>query len=272
MTAQDEAVRDAMRGAVSEARRRARQATEVDHQVRDKAVGVLVTGGMSVRKARRAVGMTHRERAHASAQTAGAVLRRWAERTGDRIRGSRYDVNSPMGPEDRQHLLAVHGALEEIWTVASATTSPWHREGLESNLVIARHGCPVPDDRRDLRQDTPAAEFTNVVTGEKVLVYSFERWNGGPDKDGRGTYRILRIDKDGNQTPQSPVAYGLAQNADRFGGGWSPAAPGDHSIFETLVAAIQTQLAIVPDAIGATPASELRAVRRRRSQPDLRRP
>lgn len=30
MTAQDEAVRDAMRGAVSEARRRARQATEVD--------------------------------------------------------------------------------------------------------------------------------------------------------------------------------------------------------------------------------------------------
>ncbi|MBC2644311.1 MULTISPECIES: hypothetical protein [unclassified Rhodococcus (in: high G+C Gram-positive bacteria)] len=269
MAEQNDAVRDAMRGAVSEARRRARQATEVDHQVRDKAVGVLVTGGMSVGKARRAVGMTRRERAHASAQMAGAVLRRWAER----VRGTKYGVNSPMGPEDRRHLLAVHGALEEIWTVASATTSQWHSEdGLHSDLVISRNGCPVPDDRQNLRMDTAAAEFTNVVTGEKVLVYSFERWNGGPGADGRGTYRILRIDGNGNQILQSPADYGLGENAGRFGGGWSPPAPGDNSVFEALVSAIQTQLAIVPDAIGATPASELRAVRRRRAQPDLRRP
>jgi len=107
-----------------------------------------------------------------------------------------------------------------------------------------------PEDRADLSHDTFAAEFTNVMTGEKVLVYTVERWNGGPGKDGRGRYRSVRVDESGHHLPQSPVDYGLGADADRFGSGLP--APSDFSVFDSLVEAIEVRLGVVPDAVYAT--------------------
>ncbi|MFD7011174.1 hypothetical protein [Rhodococcus jostii] len=270
MAEQDKAVRDAMRGAVAEARRRARWATEVNHEVRDKALGVLVANGMSMRQARRAVGLGRRERIQASAQMVGAALRRWVEQVEYRVRGPESGLMPPTAPDVLERHHAVSDAIQEIWMVASATPSPWHCErALLSQEVIARNRCPVPEDRADLSHDTFAAEFTNVMTGEKVLVYTVERWNGGPGKDGRGRYRIVRVDESGKPIPQSPVDYGLSADADRFGSGWP--APSDSSVLDTLIEAIEVHLGVVPDAVYATPASELRVTRRRRALLDMRR-
>jgi len=146
---QDRAVREAMHGAVAEARRRARWATEVNHEVRDQALGVLVANGMSMRQARRAAGLGRRERIEASAQMVGAVVRRWVEQVEHRVRGPEGGLMPPTPPEVLERHHVVSEAIQEIWMVASATPSRWHCErALLSEEVIARHQCPVPGGSR----------------------------------------------------------------------------------------------------------------------------
>ncbi|MFI6432890.1 hypothetical protein [Rhodococcus oryzae] len=221
----------------------------------DMAVGMLIERGTSVRAARRAVGVPLRVGLYESLRTTNQrVLRKIRSRNLDQ-----YTV-VPSGKSEKTDL----DAVSEMWAAAELTASVWsHSEftGLSRALMI-QHGIPIPASLTDIGLDTSAAEFVNHVTGERILVYSLERWCGAlrpepPAADGmdrwdyRGTYRVERVSPDGQRTPIDLTTLGLPAGVERFGGGWSPPAHADHDAFERICDAIRVTYNIIPDAFTA---------------------
>ncbi|MFD4182164.1 hypothetical protein [Rhodococcus sp. NPDC058514] len=99
--------------------------------------------------------------------------------------------------------------------------------------------------------DTAAREYQQVTTGQRVLIYSQERWKGRPDPDSedgwdrRGRYLIERCPglEEGRcaerHTPFPLSELGLRDGDDLFGTGWPVRRPTAHQVWKLLTAAIE---------------------------------
>ncbi|WP_027502533.1 helix-turn-helix domain-containing protein [Rhodococcus sp. UNC363MFTsu5.1] len=122
---------------------------------------------------------------------------------------------------------------------------------LVSHERMALHGIGIELLRSAGLADTAAREYLHVTTGQRILVYSQERWKGRPDEaaedgwDKRGRYRIERCPglEEGrcadSHTPLLLGEIGLREGDDLFGNGWPGRRPTAHQVWKLLTAAIE---------------------------------
>lgn len=94
----------------------------------------------------------------------------------------------------------------------------------DNNITLPDHWQNSPDGL-----DTPAAQFDNPDTGDRIVVYSLESQQGNPlfDKkkhcvgyDFKGTYRIDYRPASGDPEPMSLEELGTSETNLRFGSRW----------------------------------------------------
>jgi hypothetical protein len=142
---------------------------------------------------------------------------------------------------------------------------PWRRRvgvgaGRDASERGGRHrerdpGAP-PVTRGYL--DTSGAQFRNVQTGERILVYSLQRWRGAPEFDSatgdlsgwdhRGRYRVELCAANSRPAVMPLELVGLAAKATCFGSGWADPTRrrSDGEAFRRIVAALRRHCGIWP--------------------------
>lgn len=142
------------------------------------------------------------------------------------------DISDAMENDDRWKSRWLKDILG---SVADNGPSPWrHAPAQLSSDLVAANGITLPAGVEFDRLDTPAAQFDNVVTGERVLLYTLQRWNGSRlvnsvtgeivGAGGRGVYRIELRAANGARCELSPELVELGPDAVYFGEGWDDPA------------------------------------------------
>lgn len=140
---------------------------------------------------------------------------------------------------------------EILGSVADNGPSPWrHAPSQMSSDVVAGNAIALPEGVRVGQLDTPGAQFDNVATGERVLVYTLQRWNGSRlvnqmtgeivGADGRGVYRIELRAANGARCDLSPEFVDLDPDAVYFGEAWD--APSRNRSCDDACEAIQAAI------------------------------
>ena len=153
-----------------------------------------------------------------------------------------------------------------LGAAASSGPSPWRQAPSQlSSDVVATNSIALPAGIEAGRLDTPAAQFDNTATGERVLVYTLERWNGirvvnavtGEivGTDGRGSYRIELRALNGARCELSPEFVDLDPNSVYFGDRWDDPSRNRScdEACEAIQAAIRRHYRIWPNWIEVAP-------------------
>jgi hypothetical protein len=226
------------RVALAEARRRADRAAEIVQIV----AGLLASG--------------LREQGH-SDRAIGAALQISRNRVSELVdRAPVVKLSVPVDADDDW----VGDWIEDIYGRASAAgPSTWVQDRpYLSGHVVLDNAIPVPAPLTDADLDTSGAQFRNADTGERILVYSLQRWRGTPefaadtgehtDWDHRGHYSVELRAANGRRRAMPPEMLGLTVDATCFGSGWEE--PGrrqsDGAAFRRIVAAVRRRYGVWP--------------------------
>jgi len=180
----------------------------------------------------------------------GAFLGVSRNRVADLIRGIQYGGEPSWAAE----------WVNEVWAAARYASSPWLEESgvpaLLSHHIVERYQIPVSSSLIPLHKlDTEAAEFTHRHSGEKIIVYSLQRWKGTPTRvgdplswDHKGHYVIEFVSGSGERGTVAPSALGLSEDAVHFGKGFNTASRRrrDSDAFETIVESVRRTYRILP--------------------------
>ncbi|WP_100514278.1 hypothetical protein [Mycobacteroides abscessus] len=128
-----------------------------------------------------------------------------------------------------------------------------------SEQIVSANNIAVPAPLRASMLDTPAAQFINSETAERILVYSLQRWKGSPhiaadsaqyEWDNRGQY-LVEITAHGHGRQPLPVSVlGIAPAQTYFGDGWQDPEHNrsDSEAFEYITAQLRRHYGIWPPA------------------------
>jgi hypothetical protein len=164
--------------------------------------------------------------------------------------------------------------IDDMYSSAQATApSPWRqitqglglsKDVMRANNIAAQSPMPVES------LSTCGAQFDNTDTGERILSYSLQRWNGTPTVnavtgelagfDHRGGYTIELWSGSGTRCEMPTEIFGISANATYFGSGWDESARRQTAddAFERIVAAIRRHYRIWPTCVGvSTPHSNI---------------
>ena len=233
----------AARSAVDEARRRAEDAAQIVTAVIGASAFALREQGLSDRQIAAALEVS-RNRLDTLISSAWGI-----------IFGT--DVADAIENADRWKS---RWLTEILGSAANNGPSPWRQapSQLSSDLVAA-NTIALPAGIEVGRLDTPAAQFDNTATGERVLVYTLERWNGTlvvnsvtgeiVGTDGKGMYRVELRALNGARCELSPELVELDPNTVYFGEGWDDPARNRScdAACEAIQAAIRRHYRIWPN-------------------------
>lgn len=227
-------IEQALTGAIAEAAARATEAAAVAHTTTAMAAAVLNGHGYSDR-------------------SIASVLNVSRNRIRDLINSATPNRHQGWARE----------WIDEIWAQAQQSASPWQLDDtlhFSCNIMESNEIPMIPNAHlTELSTlDTTGAQFINRATGDKLLVYSRQRWEGSPIEgaapvtwDHRGWYVIERRDADGTSTPFDPQTdLGLPDGAQYFGRGWKKGhrVRRDGDAFDAIIRAIQQKYSILPPA------------------------
>ncbi|UQX13523.1 hypothetical protein [Candidatus Mycobacterium methanotrophicum] len=147
--------------------------------------------------------------------------------------------------------------IEQLWRTARLAASTW----FESETITSSRDVIFNNNIDDIDYplpvstlDTDGAEFVHQRTGEKLLVYCPQRWNGTPTQsdgqhvrwDHKGRYRIEFISAAGERGTLAPATLGLTEADTQFDTS-TPKRRGDHATtFARIITAIRRTHAILP--------------------------
>lgn len=149
---------------------------------------------------------------------------------------------------------AARSQPELLWHAARCAASTW----IESETITSSRDVIIANNIDDIEYplpvatlDTDGAEFVHQRTGEKLIIYSPQRWKGTPTVvDGRptswdhqGHYRIEFISAAGERGAMAPTLLGLTPEDTHF----NARRRDDHDVtFARIVTALRRAHAILP--------------------------
>lgn len=152
---------------------------------------------------------------------------------------------------------AARSQPELLWHAARYAASMW----IESETITSSRDVIIANNIDDIEYplpvttlDTDGAEFVHQRTGEKLIIYSPQRWKGTPTViDGRptswdhqGRYRIEFISAAGERGALAPSLLGLTPEDTQFDTS-HPRRRDDHDLtFARIVTALRRAHAILP--------------------------
>ncbi|OOK65201.1 hypothetical protein BZL29_7835 [Mycobacterium kansasii] len=151
-------------------------------------------------------------------------------------------------------------AVAEIYGPVGHTGPGWvQTRKARSGHICAENNVPIPRSYyAPAALDSYGAQFDNQHTGERILVYSLERYNGQPlfdaegryvKNDNRGEYCIDFCASTGARQPLPLEILGLTPADVRFGSGW-PDPPtnsdDDTDVFRKVTSAVRRHYGIWP--------------------------
>lgn len=128
-----------------------------------------------------------------------------------------------------------------------------------SEQIVATNNITVPAPLRATMLDTPAAQYINSETAERILVYSLQRWKGTPhisadstqyEWDNRGQYLIEIAAQSHGRQPLPVSVLGIAPAQTYFGEGWQEPERNrsDSEAFEHITGQLRRHYGIWPAA------------------------
>ncbi len=150
--------------------------------------------------------------------------------------------------------------IEDIYSrAATAAGSTWVQDGPQlSGQVVEENRIAVPPPLSVADLDTSGAQFRNVDTGERILVYSLQRWRGMPQFDSatgdlsawdhRGYYSVELCAAGGHRAAMPLELLALTSDALCFGSGWLEPArrQSEGAAFRRIVVALRRHYGIWP--------------------------
>lgn len=157
-----------------------------------------------------------------------------------------------------------------LWHAARHAASTW----VESETITSSRDVIIANNIDDIEYplpvstlDTNGAEFVHQRTGEKLIIYSPQRWKGTPtvvddrptDWDHQGRYHIEFISAAGERGALAPTLLGLTPEDTHFDTSHARRRD-DHDVtFTRLVTALRRAHAILPPySVAAAEAFSLR--------------
>lgn len=167
-----------------------------------------------------------------------------------------------LGPNlDQRQIRHVASELNEIYQPIEQPDAGWTHTLTDVIGRIAhanKIALPKPYRRNVASLDTAAAQFDNLDTGERILVYSLERHHGKilVDSDMRfagydfkGQYRIDICSAAGTRQPYPLEILGISSSDLRFGKNWpDQERRHDDAAFRIAVAAVRRHYGVWPRA------------------------
>ncbi len=187
----------------------------------------------------------------------GEVLTISRNRVADLVKEGIWPYLGPLGDQRQQRHVAAE--VDEIYQPVAHPSSGWtHTLTDVSGRIAHANGItlPKPYRRNAGGLDTAAAQFDNLDTGERILVYSLERHHGQilfdsemrlAGYDFKGHYRIDLCSPAGTRQPYPLEILGITCSDLRFGKKWSvEERRHDDDAFRTAVAAVRRHYGIWP--------------------------
>lgn len=147
--------------------------------------------------------------------------------------------------------------IRDRWDRARRNASPWYQldSVSESCDVVTRHNIETPDwPLRIEALDLPAAEIVHQRSGERIVVYSLQRWKGTPCPtatdpvawDMVGRYHIEFISAAGERGSINPELLDLPTT--RFAGNEPSRSRGSdgYGVFHQILLAIRRRHGVLP--------------------------
>lgn len=161
---------------------------------------------------------------------------------------------------DQEARRRVIAELDEIYGPIAQASAGWVHTCTDVSGRIAhanRITLPKPYRAKPRVLDTPAAQFDNLDTGERIVVYSLERHHGKilldtemrlAGYDFKGLYRIDVCSPAGTRQPYPLEILGITEQDLRFGKNWSEPKKrrSEDDAFRNATAAVRRHYGIWP--------------------------
>jgi hypothetical protein len=165
-------------------------------------------------------------------------------------------VRPHIGPNDDE---ALRTDVEAVWNAIRKAASPWLQTDAVSTSrdVVRINDIDIGDSPLPVSElNTSGAEFVHQTSGEKIVVYSLQRWKGAPivhdgditDWDRVGHYNVEFVAAAGERRPMNPARFGLTAGALTFVGRISVRPPDqdDNVAFKRIVLALRRTYGAFP--------------------------
>lgn len=189
----------------------------------------------------------------------GEVLTVSRNRVADLVKEGMWPYPGPL--DDQRQQRHVNAEIDEIYQPIAHPSNGWTHTLTDVSGRIAHANAiplPKPHRRNPAGLDTPAAQFDNLDTGERILVYSLERHHGQilfdsemrlAGYDFKGHYRIDLCSAAGTRQPYPLEILGITTSDLRFGKKWPPEERRhDDDAFRTALGAVRRHYGIWPRA------------------------